>query len=172
MKSTFRMNAIGLLATQVLGLGVGGARGQDLEFRSEIIATCLLTQSGEMRSACVGIAANDCQTINDGGGTTVGMGFCYGREGEWWDARLNDAYSQLMKREQADDAEFAGMASAPVKAPALREMQRQWIAYRDSLCEYEAVQWGGGTGAGPAYSTCLVVETARQYFVLSDRLAS
>ncbi len=74
-----------------------------------------------MRSACVGIAANDCQTINDGGGTTVGMGFCYGHEGEWWDARLNDAYSQLMKREQANDAEFAGMASAPVRAPALRE---------------------------------------------------
>ncbi len=50
-------------------------------------------------------------------------------------------------------------------------MQRAWIGFRDAKCGYEAAQWGGGTGAGPASVTCHLHETARQMLYLqSSRL--
>ena len=51
-------------------------------------------------------------------------------------------------------------------------MQRAWIAYRDAACAYEASQWGGGTGAGPAATGCMMTLTGRQALALEERLAS
>ncbi|MFT5363966.1 MAG: hypothetical protein ACI9VX_001592 [Dinoroseobacter sp.] len=45
-------------------------------------------------------------------------------------------------------------------------MQRAWIEYRDATCSYEAAQWGGGTGAGPAFAGCLTRLTAEQALYL------
>ena len=45
-------------------------------------------------------------------------------------------------------------------------MQRAWIEYRDATCAYEAAQWGGGTGAGPAFAGCLMRLTAEQALYL------
>jgi uncharacterized protein YecT (DUF1311 family) len=56
-------------------------------------------------------------------------------------------------------------------APALQEMQRAWIAFRDTTCQYEVTQWGGGTGSGPAFADCRMRTTARQALTLEDRLA-
>ena len=41
-------------------------------------------------------------------------------------------------------------------------MQRSWIAFRDAACSYEASRWGGGSGAGPAATGCVMQLTARQ----------
>ena len=41
-------------------------------------------------------------------------------------------------------------------ADSLRDMQRAWITFRDAKCDWETVQWGGGTGAGPARLSCLM----------------
>lgn len=163
--------AIAAIAGSLFLPVAGKAQDQDFKMRLEFAEQCLEGKAGADRYACVGLAANDCQEINEGGGTTVGMGYCINRELEWWDGRLNAAYGELSARETADDAEAkSGGWSVPEKLPALKEMQRKWIAYRDALCEHEAVQWGGGTGSGPAYLACLMAETARQSFVLHDRL--
>lgn len=119
---------------------------------------------------CAGLAANACME-GEGGSSTVGMGFCLGAERDWWDARLNDRYQQVMTRAKAADAELEGLGSAAApQAPALRDMQRAWIAYRDAACTYEATRWGGGTGAGPAAAQCALSLTARQATYLDGYL--
>ena len=50
-------------------------------------------------------------------------------------------------------------------------MQRAWIGYRDAACAYEASQWGGGTGAGPAAVGCMMTLTGRQALALEEKLA-
>ena len=76
---------------------------------------------------------------------------------------LNAAYAQLLAEAEGTDAEMKTLGSAaPAQVPALREMQRSWIAFRDAACGYEASRWGGGSGAGPAASACVMELTARQ----------
>ena len=99
------------------------------------------------------------------------MGGCLSREADFWDARLNQVYDGLMRAEQAFDAENAAAGLAVAKAAdALQGMQRAWIAFRDAACAYEASQWGGGTGAGPATAECLMRTTAEQSLRLETRL--
>lgn len=131
---------------------------------------CLVGINDDERQPCVGQSAHICMQ-SESGGSTVGMGFCIDEELQWWDARLNRVYSAYIAKEKVDDKENeTGGYSAPAKAPALKAMQRAWIKYRDALCEHAAVQWGGGTGQGPAYLSCLLDETGRQVFVLEDRM--
>lgn len=166
-------SAIVLLVLGAAAPSAAIAQSDEFLFEPERIEACLAGKKGPERLSCAGEAANHCMEANEGGGSTVGMGACLDKEHAWWDARLNDAYREISARERADDEEAdAGGWNAPRKLPALKEMQRAWIKYRDTLCEHEAVQWGGGTGAGPAYLSCLMGETARQYFVLADRLES
>jgi uncharacterized protein YecT (DUF1311 family) len=103
------------------------------------------------------------------GQTTAGMVGCLDRERAQWDAWLNIVYQQLHAQLAAQDAAIA--SAAPKEAHALQGMQRAWIAFRDAKCGYEAAQWGGGTGAGPAAVRCHLHETARQMLYLqSSRL--
>jgi uncharacterized protein YecT (DUF1311 family) len=60
---------------------------------------------------------------------------------------------------------------APPSEPALREMQRAWIPFRDARCGFEMSLWGGGTGGGPAYAECLMIVTAEQALYLETALA-
>ena len=108
-------------------------------------------------------------TNTPGGQSTAGMGGCLDAEWQWWDARLNTAYKDLMALHRAEDAAAQG-SFAPPLAPALRDMQRAWIAWRDARCGYDAAQWGGGTGAGPASAACLMETTAQQAIDLQTRL--
>jgi uncharacterized protein YecT (DUF1311 family) len=122
-------------------------------------------------AACIGRAAESCQT-QPGGETTVVMSFCFWKELGWWDARLNAVYGRLMEQERAIDAEIAALSGAPPasRADALRAMQRAWILFRDAACDYARSQWGGGTGGGPATHACLMHETARQALRLERTL--
>lgn len=143
----------------------------ELPFSPAETEACLLRAEGPLREVCVGLSAAACINTPDGY-TTVGMSVCLGREAEYWDARLNAAYQALLELDGKVDAEMAelGSAAAPM-APALREMQRGWIAFRDASCFYEYTQWGGGTGGGPASNDCVMRATARQALALEDRLA-
>ena len=106
-----------------------------------------------------------------GGSSTVGMGYCLSQELDLWDARLNETYRALLTVERALDAETATLgASVPPRASALRDMQRAWIGFRDATCVYEYAQWGGGTGGGPANTSCLLRLTALQALELERRL--
>jgi uncharacterized protein YecT (DUF1311 family) len=143
----------------------------ELPFSPAETEACLLRADGPLREVCVGLSAAACINTPDGY-TTVGMSTCLGMEAEYWDGRLNAAYQALLDADGKIDAELAelGSAAAPM-APALREMQRAWIAFRDASCFYEYTHWGGGTGSGPASNDCVMRATARQALALEDRLA-
>lgn len=148
----------------MLSPSIAGAR--DLNFDIAPVEACIRAGGGE---SCAGKAAAQCIEATPGGYTTVAMGGCTDRERAHWDGWLNTVYQQLYAKLAAQDAQAPSYA--PKEAEALREMQRAWIGFRDARCGYEASQWGGGTGAGPARLSCLLHETARQMLYLqSSRL--
>lgn len=121
------------------------------------------------RETCVGIPSGRCMQ-SPGGDTTAGMVHCLGVETAQWDDRLNRAYAALLAREEMDDEALARLQSAAEPAaPALREMQRAWIAFRDASCKYEAALWQGGSGAGPAANACALDLTGRQALRLMEQ---
>jgi uncharacterized protein YecT (DUF1311 family) len=145
-------------------LAAAPTQAQDLSFQIGPTEECLWNSGhGGDKRACIGQAATRCMD-QPGGSSTVGMGFCLDRELGWWDAMLNDAYTQLRQAMQAaDDGLPANLA---IQASSLRDMQRAWIDYRDARCGHEAALWQGGTGSGPAYLNCLMQETAEQALYL------
>lgn len=155
------------LATALMMI-VGGVNAQDLVFSPTATEACLAAVEVEtQRVACIGASANACMSDTPGGETTVGMGGCLDRELQYWDARLNASYKKQMAQAKAIDAEMADLgATVPSQADALREMQRAWIPYRDAKCSYSYSQWGGGSGGGPAFLSCMMSETAEQALYL------
>jgi uncharacterized protein YecT (DUF1311 family) len=147
------------------------AAAQDMTFDPAPTEACLAAETADPAS-CIGHAADACMLGNPQGETTMGMGFCLSQEWEWWDARLNAAYGDLMARHEAGDAEMKaeGLEVPPV-AEALRAMQRAWIAYRDASCDYERAQWAGGTGGGPATAACLMRHTGVKALELEGKIA-
>lgn len=118
--------------------------------------------SGHAVLGCAGRAAAACM-MTPGGDTTIGMMECLDGERDYWDARLNTAYSERMTIAKKQDAEMRDLGStAALTEDSLRTMQRAWIAFRDASCLYEQAQWMGGTGGGPATVACHMHETARQ----------
>lgn len=103
------------------------------------------------------------------GYTTVGMSECVNSEYQFWDRRLNQTYQTVLSDAEKMDQEMADLGSAAEKqVPYLREMQRNWIAYRDAACQFERSRWGGGTGGGPASANCMLRLTADQVFWLQQ----
>jgi uncharacterized protein YecT (DUF1311 family) len=159
-----------LLVIAGLALAAPAAAQEELPFSPAETETCLAAAQGALREVCIGLSAAAC--INSPNGySTVGMSSCLGKEAEYWDGRLNAAYQALLDVDGKVDAEMAelGSAAEPM-APALTEMQRAWIAFREASCFYEYTQWGGGTGSGPASNDCVMRITARQTLALEDRL--
>lgn len=146
-----------------------GAAAQDLTYSDVATEACLGESEGyAAQLACAGRSAALC-IDTPAGGSTVGMGGCLDRERDFWDRLLNEYYIAALSQAVAYDKELDTLESAaPRQAMALREMQRQWISFRDAACAYAASQWGGGTGAGPAAIDCMMQQTARQ--ALSLRL--
>lgn len=159
------------LAVVMVAVLAGGAQAQDIPFDIGATEACLAAaQSPSQAEACIGTSANACMSTPDGS-TTVGMGFCLDAEWQWWDARLNRVYGELMARHKKDDAEMAAIgATVPSLADSLKAMQRAWIPFRDTACDYERAQWGGGTGGGPATLGCLMMQTGRQTLALEWRV--
>jgi len=89
---------------------------------------------------------------------------CASREADWWDAMLNAEYQARRAEARRFDAD-TGARPLP-SAEALRDMQRAWITFRDATCSFEASQWGGGTGANPAFLNCIMRMTAEQALYL------
>jgi len=161
----------GLSAALVLSLipGPGVAAPSEPAFNAGATDSCVVkasaataSKSGHAVLDCVGLAAQACMK-KPGGDTTVGMMDCLKGELTYWDGKLNAAYAKRLAADKVNDAELKSLGSAAAKSePALRKMQRAWIAYRDAACAYEQAQWMGGTGGGPATMDCHMQETARQ----------
>ena len=115
------------------------------------------------REACIGLGANHCMDVMEGGHSTVGTNGCLDAEWQYWDGRLNVHYGEAMARAKAFDVDMAAEENGLLSAEeTLRDMQRAWIAFRDARCEFVRAQWSGGTGQGPAMLSCLMQETGRQ----------
>ncbi len=140
----------------------------DVEFSPAAIEACLGNNGG---TACVGLGAATC-TPGEAAGTNLGYGLCFGAELEWWDIELNTAYNNLIAHFGETDVELDQLGSAaPRVVPALRTAQRAWIVWRDAACEYEAAQWGGGSGTGIAQTECVMRLTAEHVIRLQAELS-
>jgi uncharacterized protein YecT (DUF1311 family) len=87
------------------------------------------------------------------GQSNVGMTDCYRLEDAIWDDLLNENYKSL-----AADLDEE-------QKTKLREMQRVWIAYRDSTCGFYYTKIRG-TMAQPMGAACAARETARRALLL------
>lgn len=152
------------------------AMAQDPEwppFDASLLDSCLDRTTSEAAetdppeyAVCIGAASGPCME-SPSGYSTAGMSYCLGKEYDLWDAKLNESYGLVMTAAKASDAETAKIgSSADPQAPLLQKMQRDWIAYRDSACNFEMSRWGGGTGGGPASVDCMLQLTAQQYLRL------
>jgi uncharacterized protein YecT (DUF1311 family) len=81
------------------------------------------------------------------------MADCFRVEAKIWDGLLNDNYKSL--RDNLDASQAA----------KLRDMQRAWIAARDSTCAFYDVKIHG-TMAIPLGAACIARETARRALLL------
>jgi len=86
--------------------------------------------------------------------STHGTADCYRVEQAIWDDLLNDNYKKLLKELDEDQTAKA------------REMQRAWIAYRDTTCKfyYDKIQ---GSMATSMTAACEARETARRALLLA-----
>ena len=151
-------------AVLLLGCVWGGDALAQPVFDIQPTTDCLEAVGAEGdRAQCIGVAANDCMT-NDS--STAGMSYCLEMEWTWWDDELNYAYQEAKSQAEAADNDLSPPLN--VQAVGLRDMQRAWIAFRDARCNWEAALWQGGTGAGPAQLSCLMVETGRQAMALQN----
>ncbi|MCF2903418.1 DUF1311 domain-containing protein [Octadecabacter sp. CECT 8868] len=162
-----------LILILVLGLSAPlGAAADDLNDHYDPTILDLCLENAERitdRESCIGRASNTCMTT-EAGQSTLGQGYCMSQEWEQWDQRLNAVYQRLLVQQvelAEDNAAFNPLI--PHAVELLRDMQRKWVAFRDAACDWEYVQWSGGTGAGPATAECLMRLTAHQTLFLEGR---
>lgn len=150
----------GLALALLLAAGPALAQDAPAGYDGSLIPTCLdrAAADGSDPAACIGAAADPCMA-QPGGETTLGMVQCLTAETADWDKLLNHWYGRAMERAKAGDA--AGDGDEPT-APVLKQAQRNWIAYRDESCRYEALRYQGGSMAGVVRAGCLQELTAHQ----------
>ncbi len=87
-------------------------------------------------------------------GSNLGTADCYRIERVIWDEILNENYKDLMAAiEDKKDQD------------KLKEMQRAWIAYRDTTCDFYWYKIHGSMSV-PMTAACQLRETARRAFLL------
>jgi uncharacterized protein YecT (DUF1311 family) len=101
------------------------------------------------RRCLFALVADPCAKSRGGQGPTE----CYRIEQDIWDELLNENFRTLREELDEDQKE------------KLRDMQRAWIAYRNSTCEfyYHKIQ---GSMATSMTAACLARETARRALLL------
>jgi uncharacterized protein YecT (DUF1311 family) len=150
-----------LLAMTVLS---SAAVAQEAVFSPDATATCVGDQGDE---SCIGLSADQCMEATVGGYSTVGMNACLEEERAWWDGQLNEVYQAILANSKARDTESSD-PNMPSAEDTLRTMQRDWIAYRDSVCNFEILDWYGGTGAQAAWLGCQMRLTGEQTLYLQS----
>lgn len=89
-----------------------------------------------------------CMNGGDAGrGQTLAMAECQRAEIDRQDARLNQAYTMVMRRLPA------------TRKAALRQSERNWIRQRDRQCDAAQRKFAGGTMAILEYRGCILRQT-------------
>lgn len=156
------MKRIGLLFCLVFAAGVlGSASGHAQNRRptpaeTRLIRDCAVKhaddEEGEAQCAFK-LAAEPCIEKD---GSNLGTADCYRIERAIWDEILNENYKKLMAA--IDD---------PNDQAKLKEMQRAWIVFRDTTCDF---YWHKirGSMAVPMTAACQLRETARRAFLFAS----
>jgi uncharacterized protein YecT (DUF1311 family) len=87
--------------------------------------------------------------------SNLGTADCYRVETAIWDEILNENYKELLA--SLDEKE---------QEEKLREMQRAWIVYRDTTCDFYWVKIRGSMSV-PMTAACQLRETTRRAFLLA-----
>lgn len=139
-------------------------QAQDMTFDITPTLTCVDVAPDTIAAKmCIGEAASACME-QDMGFTTVGMGFCLDQELSYWDGVLNESYQKLRAALIVSDQTLP--ASLPSQANSLRDMQRAWIAFRDTKCSFEASLMQGGTAGSTVFLSCAMQLTGEQALFL------
>jgi uncharacterized protein YecT (DUF1311 family) len=150
---------IGLIAV-VFGLLTGAGSAQNRKPTAQEVAAiraCAAkykdnVQQGEQQ-CLFNLVATPCIDL-PGGSANLTTADCYRIEGVIWDDLLNENYQSLL-----------GTLDAAQAAKA-RAMQRAWIAYRDTTCQFydDKIQ---GSMAVPMQAACATRESARRALLLT-----
>ncbi len=107
----------------------------------------------QVEQQCLFKLVGDPCTETPEGSSNVGTADCYRLEAAIWDNLLNENFKSLLGT--LDDQQVA----------KLRAMQRAWMAYRDTTCDFywDKIQ---GTMAIPMSAACNARETARRAVLL------
>ena len=147
------------LIVLLVGAMTGTSRAQDDKPTAQQIAAvraCAEKNQSDVdeaeRQCLFNLVATPCQSAPEGQ-SNVGMADCFRVEAMIWDDLLNDNYKSL--RGDLDDQQTA----------KLRDMQRAWIASRQSTCGFYDVKIQGSM-AIPMSAACIARETARRALLL------
>lgn len=162
MKSPFNPRLVAALIC-ALGLGLAAEPGQAQTRKptANEIATIrdCATRNGDNldegeRKCLFNLVAEPCTKKRSGNADTATVADCYRIEGSIWDGLLNDNYKSLL--DALDDSQAA-------KA---RAMQRAWVAYRDTTCQFydDKIQ---GSMAITMHAACVTRESARRAMLLA-----
>lgn len=112
-------------------------------------ASKALEQSGAIANLrdCLGTAAEACLN-SDQNQSSQNMADCIQPELLWWDNLLNTHLNTLRTRLK------------PAQQEQLQQVQRQWVRYRDSKCQFDYDFFEGGPMQVPASAWCLMDTTA------------
>ncbi|MCT4332508.1 lysozyme inhibitor LprI family protein [Paracoccus sp. YLB-12] len=141
----------------VMMLLPSGAMAQDDMIDASAVEACF-AQSDPSSAACIGDAADTCQTTQPQGQTTVGISECAMAEHAVWDDILNREYGNLR------DA----FSDRPALAKQLLSAQRAWILFRDADCGLAYDRYDGGSMRVIAAAYCKLQHTARRALDLRD----
>jgi hypothetical protein len=156
-----------------LALSAGPAMAQDTPTSDmRLTEACLAAaQDDHAKRACVGVAAEACIATPDGE-SNVGMSWCLGSEGDWWEERRADVAGRLADAAEATDTANREVgSSAPAVAPRAKAADVAWAAWRDAECAVEEGFWSGGSGTGTAVAACRMTLTAERALRLERLVA-
>ncbi len=143
-------------------------------FSGEAIEECLGTT--QEQSVCIGEQTSLCANTTEPIPSDFVPGICTEIELEWWDARLNAKYQDLIALHEDFDRQFGNTDNDPSQtlAGTYREAQRQWIGFRDASCNHASLSTGAMDGpvADDLRLTCLLMMTAERTLEMERVLSS
>lgn len=137
-----------------------GATEKDKKTGPEGHLEAAALMAGYAAESCIGVLSGPCMETEEAASTN-GMMYCYGRESDVWDARLNASYRQRMTPETGP---ATNTVTDEIEAKQLRKIQTAWIPWRDATCEVlhsDGIPIYGSLGRVDGVY-CIMVLTARQ----------
>ncbi len=146
---------------------------QEPSFSMEATDMCLvrmLEEGGDMLS-CAGASAGRCIEALAPPRSATAADSCYRLELAAWQARLDDAYRQILEDAAARDREMERRGLRAISQVFIvSRMQERWAGFRAAKCNYLFSTWEGHADGTPALGECLMRETASHALFLQDFL--